>query len=123
MKTSRVLTAAAVAAVLQIGVASAQTPSPTDPPAHPAMPDSKNQTATPSPSDQPTHPATEGAKQGASFASLDTDGDGRISKSEAEADAKVKQQFSMYDKNGNGFIEKSEVMTANESSPPEAPKQ
>jgi len=47
----------------------------------------------------------------------------RISKSEAEADAKVKQQFSMYDKNGNGFIEKSEVMTPDESSPPEAPKQ
>ena len=119
---TRILYVGAVAALLQVGIAAAQTPSPTDPPTHPAMPDSKP-VPTPSPSDQPTHPATEGAKQGASFESLDTDGDGRISKSEAEADAKVKQQFSMYDKNGNGFIERSEVMTSNESSPPEPPKQ
>ena len=105
MTTSRFLTAAAVAALLQVGVVAAQSPPP-------------EQAGQPT---QPTHPAVEGKQQGANFATLDTDGDGRISKTEAAADAKVSQQFSMYDKNGNGFIDKDEVMSPN--SPPETPKE
>ena len=101
--TSRFLIAGAVAALLQTGVAAAQSPPP-------------EQAGAPT---QPTHPTQ--PKSDASFASLDKDGDGRISKLEAEADAKVKQQFSMYDKNGNGFIDKDEVMNP-ESSQPEPPK-
>ncbi len=102
--TSRFLIAGAVAALLQTGVAAAQTPPPPE------------QAGAPT---QPTHPTQ--PKSDASFASLDKDGDGRISKTEAEADAKVKQQFSMFDKNGNGFIDKDEVMSP-ESSQPEPPK-
>jgi hypothetical protein len=58
-------------------------------------------------------------QQGTTFESLDTDSDGRISKVEAEANANVKAQFSSYDKNGDGFIERAEVTRSNsESAPP-----
>jgi hypothetical protein len=121
MTASRFLIAGSVAALLHIGVAVAQTPtpSPTTPPTHPAVPG--EQQPTPSPSTPPTHPAVEGREQGATFETLDKDGDGRISKTEAQADMKVAQQFSRYDKNGNGFIEKDEVMSSN--APPETPKE
>jgi Ca2+-binding EF-hand superfamily protein len=52
-------------------------------------------------------------QQGATFESLDKDSDGRISKTEAAANANVTAQFSSYDLNGNGFIEKEEVTNAN----------
>ncbi len=61
-------------------------------------------------------------QQGASFESLDTNSDGKISKMEAEANANVKAQFSSYDLNGDGFIERTEVDRAN-SQHSEAPKQ
>ena len=96
MTASRLLITGAAAALLQIGLAAAQSPT------------------------HPTHPA-DGEKQGPTFESLDKDGDGRISKTEADADSKVSAQFSRYDKNGNGFIEKDEVMSSD--SPPEAPKE
>lgn len=60
--------------------------------------------------------------QAASFESLDTNSDGRISKTEAEANANVKAQFSSYDLNGDGYIERSEVDRAN-SQQSEAPRQ
>ena len=133
MTASRLLTAGAVAALLQIGVAMAQSPQPEQgaqptQPTHPAMPqqgDTPQQTPPPEQGGQPskpTHPAVEGGHQkGVTFESLDKDSDGRISKTEAEADAKVSQQFTMYDKNGNGYIEREEVMSSN--TPPDAPKQ
>lgn len=86
MKAPRLLIAGAVAALLPIAGAFAQSP----PPAEPAQ-----------------------SQQGATFESLDKDSDGRISKTEASVDANVTQQFSKYDQNGNGFIEKDEVTTAN----------
>ena len=58
----------------------------------------------------------------ASFESLDTNSDGRISKTEAEANANVKAQFSSYDLNGDGYIERSEVDRANNQQS-EAPRQ
>jgi hypothetical protein len=57
-------------------------------------------------------------KQGVTFESLDTDGDGRISKTEAAVNDEVTVQFSRYDKNGDGYIAKDEVTSAN-SPPPE----
>jgi hypothetical protein len=56
--------------------------------------------------------------RGATFESLDTNADGRISKSEAEANAGVKEQFANYDVNGDGFIERAEVTQANSSQSP-----
>jgi len=70
-------------------------------------------------------PAEEPASQqgqGATFESLDVDNDGRISKAEAEANANVKAQFSSYDLNADGYIERSEVTNANNSQS-ETPKQ
>ncbi len=55
-------------------------------------------------------------KQGATFESLDTNSDGRISKTEAAADSNVTAQFSHYDQNGDGYIDRAEVTVAN--SPP-----
>jgi len=101
MKASRLLIAGTAAALLPFAGAIAQTP-PQDPQ-----------------SEQPSQPA-QGQQQGATFESLDTDSDGRISKSEAAANTNVSAQFSRYDKNGNGFIEKDEV-TATNTSPSENP--
>ena len=85
MKSSRLLIAGAVAALLPLTAAIAQS-TPPDPATQP----------------QPT-------QQGATFESLDTNSDGKISKEEAAANASVTAQFSRYDKDGNGFIEREEV--------------
>jgi hypothetical protein len=69
----------------------------------------------------PTEPAPQ--SRGATFESLDADGDGRISKAEAEANENVKAQFSRYDVNGDGFIERAEVSSANQSRESETPRQ
>ena len=99
---SRYIVAGAAVAMLPFAVAVAQSPSP----------------------DQTSPPATEAPPQGqgATFESLDTDSDGRISKTEAEANATVKAQFSSYDVNGDGFIERAEVTQANKSQS-ESPQQ
>ena len=67
----------------------------------------------------PLTPSRQPAQEsrGASFESLDTNADGRISKAEAEANAGVKSQFSTYDVNGDGFIERAEVNQANSPQP------
>lgn len=90
-KASNLLIAATAVALLPLGVAMAQTPPPPDTAAQPPQ------------------------QGGATFESLDTNGDGKISKTEAEANANVKAQFSTYDVNGDGFIERDEVSTANQS--------
>jgi hypothetical protein len=97
---SRLILAGAAASLLPLAAALAQTPDPAEP--------------------APTQQPSQGG--GATFESLDTDGDGRISKTEAEANANVKAQFSNYDVNGDGFIERAEVNQAN-SSESETPKQ
>lgn len=86
MKASRLLIAGTVAALLPFAAAVAQSPTPD---------------------------RAEPQQQGATFESLDKDSDGRISKSEAAVNANVTAQFSKYDLNGNGFIEKDEVTSAN----------
>ena len=88
MKASRLLIAGTAAALLPFAAAMAQSPTP-----------------------DPAEPAQQ--QQGATFESLDKDSDGRISKSEAAVNANVTAQFSKYDLNGNGFIEKAEVTSAN----------
>jgi hypothetical protein len=98
MKASRLLIPGAVAALLHIGSAAAQTP----------------------PAEEPTRPA----QGGTTFESLDADSDGRISKTEAAVNQSVTAQFSKYDQNGDGFIEKDEVTAANTTAPaPSEPKQ
>lgn len=101
MKTSRLIVAGTAATLLPLAMALAQSP------------------------DQSPPAQTEQPQQGgATFESLDTDGDGRISKVEADANANVKAQFSRYDVNGDGFIERAEVGQANESRPQsETPQQ
>jgi hypothetical protein len=89
MKSSRLLIAASVAALLPLSGAFAQSPTP--------------------PAEEPAQPA----QQGATFESLDANSDGRISKDEAAVNASVTEQFSRYDKDGNGFIERAEVGASN----------
>lgn len=68
----------------------------------------------PQPQTSPTEPSpSQGSQQGATFDSLDTNGDGKISREEAAANANVSDQFSRYDQNGDGYIERSEVSAAN----------
>jgi len=93
MKASRILIVGTAVAFLPIAGAFAQSAAQSEPP-------------------QP-------AQQGATFESLDTDSDGRISKTEAAVNANVTAQFANYDKNGNGFIERDEVGATN--APPKDP--
>ena len=93
MKSSRLLLAASVAALLPLTGAFAQSPTP--------------------PTEEPAQPAQQPAQQGATFESLDTNSDGRISKEEAAVNSSVTEQFSRYDKDGNGFIERAEVSASN----------
>jgi Ca2+-binding EF-hand superfamily protein len=65
----------------------------------------------------PTPAETPPQSQGTNFESLDTDGDGRISKTEAAANESVKAQFGSYDLNGDGFIDRAEVNKANTAKP------
>ena len=95
MKASRNLIAGTVAALLPITAAMAQTPP------------------------QPSEPA----QKGATFESLDANGDGKISKEEAAANSDVSSQFARYDQNGDGFIERAEVSSANQAPAAEPPKQ
>jgi len=99
MKAKQFLIAGAVAALLPFAAAVAQSP--------PAQPD-------PTASD-PSATEAQPAQKGATFESLDADGDGRISKTEAAANQNVLDQFSRYDKDGNGFIERAEVTSTNKS--------
>jgi len=101
MKASRLLIAGAVAALLPLAGAFAQSPTPAQ---------------------EPASPAAQGSQQGATFESLDTNSDGKISKTEAAANENVAAQFSKYDKDGNGFIEKAEVSATN-TAPSETPKE
>ena len=96
MKSSRLIAAGAAIALLPLSVALAQSP-PAEPPAK--------------------------QSQGATFESLDTNSDGRISKTEAEANENVKTQFAHYDVNGDGFIEREEVSKANSPPPATTPQQ
>jgi len=106
MKAKQFLIAGAAAALLPFAAAIAQSPPSQSPPSDPAT--------------QQTQPAQQ---KGATFESLDTDGDGRISKTEAAANQNVLDQFSRYDKDGNGFIERAEVSTANTPPASSAPQQ
>ena len=100
MKATSFLIAGAAAALLPFAAAVAQ-----DPPSSPAQ------------DPQQSQPEPAPAQKGATFESLDADGDGRISKTEAAANQNVLDQFSRYDKDGNGFIERAEVTSTNTSPP------
>lgn len=112
MKAKQFLIAGAVAALLPFAAAVAQ-----DPPAQSPQSDPSAQ------SDPSTQQSTQPTQRGATFESLDTNGDGRISKEEAAANQNVLDQFSRYDKDGNGFIERAEVTNTNKSPSGESPQQ
>lgn len=109
MKASRLLVTVAIGALAPLATAFAQTPTP-DPSA--TDPSTTNSSSTMA---QPAQDSSQ--QQGASFDSLDKDGDGRISKAEAAADPNVTAQFSRYDKNGDGYIDRAEVSQANNPPP------
>jgi hypothetical protein len=95
MKVSKLLITGTAVALLPLAGAFAQTP--------------------PTP-DQSTTPAQPAQGGGTTFESLDANSDGKISKDEAMVNANVTAQFTKYDMNGDGFIEKEEVNAANSSS-------
>jgi Ca2+-binding EF-hand superfamily protein len=55
------------------------------------------------------------AKAGARFKKLDTDGDGRISKAEAQAAPRLAQHFDEIDANHDGFITPDELAAARQN--------
>jgi len=54
-------------------------------------------------------PEPPGTSPDAVFKSLDTDSDGRISKTEAQANNRMQSEFSRLDLNRDGFIDKKEL--------------
>jgi len=97
MKASRLLIVGGAVTLLPFAAALAQSaPSP-------AAPDTQ---------------APQQQQQGATFESLDTNGDDKISKDEASASQSVSSQFSRYDQNGDGFIDRAEVAATNHPSEP-----
>ncbi len=105
MKASSLLITAAATLLLPVAGAFAQSASPPD----------QTERSTQSAPSSPPAPSSQPAQQGASFESLDTNGDGKISRAEAAANANVAAQFDKYDQNGDGYIERSEVNSANRS--------
>jgi hypothetical protein len=63
-------------------------------------------------------PATP-AGQSASFDTLDSNKDGRISMPEASADPKLVESFSSADKNGDGYLDASEYRTTTDRTDPQ----
>ena len=104
-KVSSLFVSGAAAALLPFTVAFAQSTTPPQP--DPSNPPTQT---TPDQGSPDQNAPSQG--QGATFESLDTDGDGRISKTEAAVNATVQAQFSSYDVNGDGFIERAEVSQA-----------
>lgn len=98
MKSSKLFVAGAAIALLPLSAAFAQTPDPA--------------TEQPASSDQ-SQAAPAPQSKGSTFEALDANGDGKISKDEAESNPNVKAQFASYDLNGDGFIERAEVTQAN----------
>jgi len=94
MKASRLLILGGAITMLPFAAALAQSPSP--------APDTRPQQQ----------------QQGATFESLDTNGDDKISKEEAAASQSVSAQFSRYDQNGDGYIDRAEVASTNHPSEP-----
>lgn len=99
MKASRLFVAGAAIALLPLSAALAQS------------------SPTPEQADKPDQTAPAQQSQGATFESLDTNSDGRISKTEAAANENVQANFAHYDVNGDGFIERAEVQSANKTPP------
>jgi hypothetical protein len=96
MKATRLLIAGSATLLLPFTAALAQSTSP--------------------PAPDTTQPSQQ---QGATFEQLDVNGDDKISKEEAAANASVSSQFSRYDQDGNGFIERAEVASTNHPSEPQ----
>jgi hypothetical protein len=114
IKASKLLAAGTAAVLLPLAAAFAQSPEQTPTPDSTQQPSSVPQS---SPDSQSQSDSSAQGK-GATFESLDANSDGKISKEEAEANANVKAQFSRYDVNGDGFIERAEVGQANDSTTP-----
>jgi hypothetical protein len=105
MKSSRLIVAGTAAVLLPFAAVFAQ-----------STPDQGTPQQSAPDQTQPTSPAPQ--SQGATFESLDTNSDGKISKDEAKANVNVSSQFSRYDVNGDGFIERAEVTQANQAPKP-----
>jgi hypothetical protein len=108
MKPSSLFVSGAAVALLPLAAAFAQQSTPPQP--NPAQPPTQT-----SPEQGAPDQNAPSQGQGATFESLDTNGDGRISRTEAAVNATVEAQFSSYDRNGDGFIERAEVTQTNDS--------
>lgn len=114
MKASHMFAVGTAAVLLPLAAAFAQSPEQTPTP-ETQQPSSAPQSAP----DSQSQSDSSAQGKGATFESLDANSDGKISRAEAEANPNVKAQFSRYDMNSNGFIEREEVGQANGSPPPQ----
>ena len=67
--------------------------------------------------DEKTAPPATPSGQSATFDTLDSNKDGRISMPEASADPKLVESFSTADKNGDGYLDNDEFETS--TTPPQ----
>jgi hypothetical protein len=110
MKTTGTLALTALATAMAFGTALAQdttpptsqTPVTQPPPNEAALPPAQHDAT------GATHGAEQGMKEKASYAELDTRGDGRVARADLAAHPKLQEKFADIDTGGDGTISRSE---------------
>ncbi|MBU8976583.1 EF-hand domain-containing protein [Lysobacter sp. MMG2] len=86
-----------------------------------ASPALAQKTERPTPTPPPTGSTTDTTPRALSFADLDVNADGKVSKDEAAADARLTSHFAQVDRDGDGQLSATEFAAghaSSESSPP-----
>lgn len=87
-----------------------------------ALPALAQRTEQPTPPTPPTGSTTDTTSRALSFADLDVNGDGKVSKDEAAADARLTSHFAQVDRDGDGQVSETEYAAGHQrtgtSTPP-----
>lgn len=83
-----------------------------------AMPVFAQRTEPPTPTTPPTGSTTDTTPRMMTFTDLDVNADGKVSKDEAAADARLTSHFAQVDRDGDGQVSQTEFATGHEQRTP-----